>query len=129
MYIVALGDGDGDVGGHPGQQDFVRSFQRDTNVIGDHILRCCCIQANLLHFAVEGAIGEGVDGEANFLAGLDFADVAASAKLESMRISDRSCAVVSVGVCRLATVCPRSTTRSTTIPETGERIVVKLRLT
>jgi hypothetical protein len=52
--------------------------------------------------------------------------MSASAKLESMRISDRSCAIlISVGVCRLAaTVCPRSTTRSMTMPETGERIVV-----
>ena len=56
--------------------------------------------------------------------------MSASAKLVSMRISDRSCAIlISVGVWKLAaTVWPISTTRSITTPSTGERITVKLTL-
>ena len=50
--------------------------------------------------------------------------MSASAKLESICMFDRSCAIWnSVGVWKLAaTVCPTSIERATMTPDTGERI-------
>ena len=60
-------DGDIDVGGHPRQQRLVRVLHLDDDVVGDDVLRCRRVQAQLLDAALELAVRKGIDVEADRL--------------------------------------------------------------
>src|SRR5690606_11070225 len=73
--VRAVGDDDGDVGGHAGAEFLVLVADVDDGVVGDDVLDGLRRVADGGNASAKLAVGKGVDGEVDGLADLDVADI------------------------------------------------------